>query len=193
VEPPQTGREAAGSRRQRVSVSAQAALVKAPAFRYTFRYWPSGPAIARRDPAPPPKRRFVKWQRPPLEGIMDSHDKVLIIDDNEEVLAALRDYFSQKDYEVFSATNGLDGLKLLESGEHDFNLIITDLVMPTISGVGIISIVKKKRPDIPVVAITGWGEHLENLASEANADYILEKPFELSDLEDVLRKVTEQK
>jgi len=124
---------------------------------------------------------------------MDSHDKVLIIDDNEEVLAALRDYFSQKDYEVFSATNGLDGLKLLESGEHDFNLIITDLVMPTISGVGIISIVKKKRPDIPVVAITGWGEHLENLASEANADYILEKPFELSDLEDVLRKVTEQK
>lgn len=108
--------------------------------------------------------------------------KLLIIDDNEEVLAALGDYFSQKNFDVTSATNGLDALKLLESKDAAFDLIITDLVMPTISGVGVISIVKKKYPKTPVIAITGWGEHLENLASEAHADIILEKPFELEDL-----------
>jgi DNA-binding NtrC family response regulator len=55
--------------------------------------------------------------------------------------------------------------------------------MPDISGVGVISIVKKKYPSIPVIAITGWGEHPEALATEADADLVLEKPFELSDLD----------
>jgi DNA-binding NtrC family response regulator len=55
--------------------------------------------------------------------------------------------------------------------------------MPDISGVGVISIVKKKYPTIPVIAITGWGEHPEALATEADADLVLEKPFELAELD----------
>jgi DNA-binding NtrC family response regulator len=55
--------------------------------------------------------------------------------------------------------------------------------MPDISGVGVISIVKKKYPGVPVIAITGWGEHPEALATEADADIVLEKPFELNELD----------
>jgi DNA-binding response OmpR family regulator len=55
--------------------------------------------------------------------------------------------------------------------------------MPDISGVGVISIVKKKYPAVPVIAITGWGEHPEALATEADADLVLEKPFELAELD----------
>ena len=55
--------------------------------------------------------------------------------------------------------------------------------MPDISGVGVISIVKKKYPAIPVIALTGWGEHPEALATEADADLVLEKPFELAELD----------
>ena len=72
------------------------------------------------------------------------------------------------------AANGLDGLKVIETEGAGFDLIITDLIMPNISGVGIISIVKEKFPQMPVVAITGWGEHPEALAREANADIVLE-------------------
>ncbi|MCP4368213.1 MAG: response regulator, partial [Deltaproteobacteria bacterium] len=75
------------------------------------------------------------------------------------------------------------GLKLFESDKVGFDLVITDLVMPNISGVAIISIIKKKKPDTPVIAITGWGEHPESLASEANADLILSKPLQLDELE----------
>lgn len=114
---------------------------------------------------------------------MDKPNKLLVIDDDAEVLSTLNNFFRKKNYDVTSAANGLDALKLLESGTELFDLIITDLVMPDISGVAIISIVKKKFPDIPVIAITGWGEHPEALAAEANADLILEKPFELSYLE----------
>jgi len=121
-----------------------------------------------------------------FEAEMGKSNKLLIIDDNEEVLTSLYEYLSQKKYQVISASNGLDGLKLLDAEKGEFDLIITDLVMPNISGVGVISIVKKKYPTIPVIAITGWGEHPEALATEANADIVLEKPFELSELDKLI-------
>ena len=114
---------------------------------------------------------------------MNNPYKLLIIDDNEETLSMIHTYFSKKGYDVVSSSNGLDGLKLFEAEEEGFDLIITDLVMPNISGVAIISIIKKKKPDTPVIAITGWGEHPEALASEAKADLILSKPLELPELE----------
>ena len=105
--------------------------------------------------------------------------RLLIIEDNEEVLRSLKKYFTKKQYDVITASNGLDGLKTFESDVNGFDLVITDLVMPNISGVAIISMVKKKSPQTPVIAITGWGEHPEALATEAHADLVLEKPIEL--------------
>ena len=118
--------------------------------------------------------------------------KLLIIDDSEEILTALTNFFTQKKYDVVSAANGLDGLKLIEAKDASFDLIITDLVLPNISGVAIISIVKKKFPGTPVIAITGWGEHPESLAKEAHADYVLEKPFKLPELEQLAKKLLNQ-
>jgi DNA-binding NtrC family response regulator len=113
--------------------------------------------------------------------------RLLVIDDSRETVAGLQSFLSQK-YEVLTAYNGLDGLKAFETSVDRIDLVITDLVMPEISGVGVISIIKKKYPGTPVIAITGWGEHPGALATEAEADLVLDKPFELVDLE---RHVTE--
>jgi DNA-binding response OmpR family regulator len=118
---------------------------------------------------------------------MSAIARMLIIEDTEEVLSALCKYFNQKGYEVISASNGLDALKMIENEKDTLDIIITDLVLPNISGVAVISIVKKKYPEIPVIAITGWGEHPEALAKEANADIVLEKPFKLPELEKAAR------
>ncbi len=119
--------------------------------------------------------------------------KLLIIDDNQELLAALYQFLSEKKYDVVSASDGLDGLKLFEAEKQGFDLIITDIVMPNISGLAIISIVKQKCPGIPVIAITGFGEHPETLAVEAQADLVLEKPFELDELDDVIKDLLSRK
>ena len=124
---------------------------------------------------------------------MDKSSKLLIVDDNKEILSTLKDFFIKKRYEVFSASDGLEGLKLLETEEQGFDLVITDLVMPNISGVGLIAIIKKKFPSLPVIAITGWGEHPEALATEAQADLILEKPFELSELDKGIKEIISSK
>ena len=120
---------------------------------------------------------------------MNNPYRLLIIDDNKEILAALTDFLSKKKYDVVSASDGLDGLKLLETEQQGFDLVITDLVMPNISGVGLISIIKKKFPGLPVIAITGWGEHPEALATEAQANRVLEKPFDLSELDTIIREL----
>jgi len=120
---------------------------------------------------------------------MNNTSRLLIIDDNKEILDTLCDFLSKKKYNVAFASNGLEGLKLIENEKQGFDLVITDLIMPDISGVALISIVKKKYPATRVIAITGWGEHPEALATEAEADHVLEKPFELSDLETLIKKL----
>ena len=119
--------------------------------------------------------------------------KLLIIDDNKEILDALCEFLSKKKYDISSANNGLEGLKYLEKEQQGFDVVITDLIMPDISGVALISIIKKKYPDTLVIAITGWGEHPEALATEAEADLVMEKPFELSELEKSLKKLLSSK
>ncbi len=115
--------------------------------------------------------------------------KVLVIDDNEDVLKTIKNFLEQKYYNVVAVTNGLDALKLFESEKSEFDLLITDLVMPSISGVAIISIVKERYPKVPIIAITGWGEHPEALATEAKADVVLEKPFELDEFNRIIQEL----
>ena len=120
---------------------------------------------------------------------MANNYKLLVIDDNEEILAAIRNFLKKQGYDVVSAASGLDGLKLFEATANEFDLIITDLIMPNISGVAITSILKKKNPDLPIIAITGYGEQPEALAREAHADVVMEKPFKLDVLEENIKKL----
>ena len=115
--------------------------------------------------------------------------KLLLIDDNEEILVSLRHYFHKQKYVVETAANGLEGLKLIEAAEEPFSAIITDLVMPHVSGVAIISLAKKKWPEVPVIAISGYGEQPGALAKEVMADMVLEKPFKVSELDRKIRKL----
>jgi DNA-binding response OmpR family regulator len=118
--------------------------------------------------------------------------RLLVIDDSEETVAGLEHFFS-KNYEVCTAADGMEGLKLFETEKKGFDLVITDLVMPYISGVGVISIIKKKYAGTPVIAITGWGEHPGALATEAQADIVLEKPIELPELDALVTELLKKK
>jgi len=100
---------------------------------------------------------------------MEKKFKLLVIDDSRETVAGLHSFLSQQ-YDVLTAYNGLDGLKIFEQNEGTIDLVITDLVMPEISCVVVISIIKKKYPATPVIAITGWREPPGALATEAEAD-----------------------
>jgi YesN/AraC family two-component response regulator len=86
---------------------------------------------------------------------MDHSLKILIIDDEEPILSNPCYFLKYKNYDVISAPDGLEGLKLFEKDPKGFDLIITDIVMPKMSGMSFISIIKKKSPNTPTIAITG--------------------------------------
>jgi DNA-binding NtrC family response regulator len=113
---------------------------------------------------------------------MSRKQRILIIDDNKNIVEALKLFLARK-YEITTAHNGIEGLKAIEQNENGIDLVITDLVMPELSGVGVISIVKKKYPKTLVIAMTGWGDHPAALAREASADRLLLKPFGLESLD----------
>ncbi len=123
---------------------------------------------------------------------MTKRYKLLVIDDNEQFLAILKSFLSQK-YDIITAYKGFDGVKVFEEHGGNIDLVITDLVMPEISGVGVISLIKKRYPGTPVIAITGRGEHPAALAMEADADVVLNKPFDLVDLDCRVTELLEKK
>ncbi|MGD8981350.1 MAG: response regulator [Desulfobacterales bacterium] len=124
---------------------------------------------------------------------MDPSLKLPIIDDDEPVLANLCYFLRDKKYDVTTASDGLEGLKLFENDRQGFDLVITDIVMPKISGIGLISMIKEKSPDIPVIAITGRGEYPEAFAVESQADKVLSKPFGLTELDDAINELISSK
>ena len=100
---------------------------------------------------------------------------ILIIDDEESMRSVLCDCLSEKAYALTVAENGMEGLKLLKS--HTYDLVITDISMPFVSGLGVIEAIKKNHPHTPVIAMTGYGEEAMAAAQEKKADIVLAKPF----------------
>jgi DNA-binding response OmpR family regulator len=103
---------------------------------------------------------------------------ILVIEDDLNVLAIMVKHLRHLGYDVITATDGMEGLKKLDSEGYD--LVITDIVMPYVSGVGVVSAIKAKRPHVPIIAITGFGKEPEAAAMEKNADMVLAKPVRMS-------------
>ncbi|RJR50183.1 MAG: response regulator [Desulfobacteraceae bacterium] len=105
---------------------------------------------------------------------------ILIVEDDENVLSMMVKHLRKAGYNPVQAADGLEALRKLD--EDNFDLVITDIVMPYISGVGVVSAFKKKRPHVPVIAMTGYGKEPEAAVVEKNADLVLAKPIRMSNL-----------
>jgi len=114
--------------------------------------------------------------------------RILLIDDSEATVDGIKSFLDER-YEVVTATNGMEGLKELESSGILFDLVITDLVMPLAGGVEVVSLLKQKFPRIPIIVMTGWEQHAKELPTEAKANIVLVKPFDLEDLDRSVSKL----
>lgn len=113
--------------------------------------------------------------------------KILVVDNDREMLSIIQEYLELCDYQVTTAVTGLDALLLLRS--ENYHLLLTDIVMPDISGLGLIEISRTRFPRLPVIAMTGYGKQVKTLTSERSPDYYLEKPFNLSELSQAIESV----
>jgi DNA-binding response OmpR family regulator len=112
---------------------------------------------------------------------------ILVIEDDPDVLAMLVKHLRHQAFNVVTAKDGMEGLKHLKAGGYD--LVITDIVMPYVSGTGLVTALKESKPDIPVIAITGYGEEPEAVATEKKADLVLSKPVKMAELKEHITRL----
>ncbi len=107
--------------------------------------------------------------------------KILLIDDEEEVREVLIELLVSDGYVVAACADGRSGLSRLQ--QEPFDLVISDLGMPGLSGWEVARLVKHRYPGIPVALITGWGDRID--AEEVRTkgvDFLVAKPFKLEDI-----------
>lgn len=101
--------------------------------------------------------------------------KILIVDDEPNIRAVLREYAEFEGYEVAEAENGMDAVQICR--RHDFDIILMDVMMPKLDGFSACKEIKKTK-DIPVIMLSARGEEYDKLFGfEMGVDDYVVKPF----------------
>ena len=110
--------------------------------------------------------------------------KILIVDDNADLLDMLSEYLTSNDYNVVSCESGAEGLTEFFNFMPD--IVLTDVVMPGFDGIELLLKLRVINPDVRVIVMSGGNRgHADtylNMADKLGANAVLNKPFELSDL-----------
>ncbi len=123
---------------------------------------------------------------------MSSKGRVVVIDDEVNAAAALETLLKEDGYEVTRAHDARTGLQLLEKEEPD--VVLTDLRMPGMDGLELLTRIKQIRPEIMVILMTAYGTVKTAVkAMKLGAEDYLGKPIDVEELEVVLQKVLEKK
>ena len=114
--------------------------------------------------------------------------RLLLVEDDPEILNLLRDMLRFKGHRVVAVSDGEKALELIDST--NFDLVLTDLGMPVVSGWEIAKRTKEKHPKTPVVMITGWGAQYEDAElSGRGVDLMLAKPLSWDKLLNSIEKL----
>jgi CheY-like chemotaxis protein len=112
--------------------------------------------------------------------------RILVVDDEENIREILKDTLTMAGHHTTLSSNGEEALKLFY--DQEFDLVITDLGMPGISGWEVNRRIKQTHPEKPVVIISGWGAQLsEEEIKASKVDLVLAKPFNLDQIIEVTK------
>jgi len=120
----------------------------------------------------------------------DSPGGVLIVEDEEELRSLFAILLEMDGFTVFQAGDGRKGLEMLQEHVREIGLLITDLNLPRIGGVDLISKARSLNPDIKIVGTSGMsGEAVRLMVMKAGADDFLPKPFQPQEAISKLRSI----
>ena len=122
--------------------------------------------------------------------------KILMIDDNANLIKMVKEYFStnSKIQINLTATNGEEGSNVLEKNMENVDLILLDLIMPKKDGIYVLNEMKKRKINKKVIVATSYNAaDVIREVSEFGVNYYILKPFELTDLEKRIYSIMEKK
>jgi DNA-binding response OmpR family regulator len=119
--------------------------------------------------------------------------RILVVEDEPNMVAGLRDNFEFEGYQVITASDGVEGLR--RALEESPDLVVLDVMMPRMSGLEVCRQLRAKRGSIPIIMLTARGQEVDKVVGlELGADDYVTKPFSIRELlarvKAVLRRTT---
>jgi DNA-binding response OmpR family regulator len=107
--------------------------------------------------------------------------KILVVEDEPNMVVGLRDNFEFEGYEVLTASDGVEGLQLALQESPD--LVVLDVMMPRMSGLEVCKQLRAQRASIPIIMLTARGQEVDKVVGlELGADDYVTKPFSIREL-----------
>lgn len=122
--------------------------------------------------------------------------RLLVIDDNQNLVNLIKEYFSKSSNITVSleAKDGEEGIIQIDKKTDEFDVILLDLIMPHKDGLAVLEHLNKNKIDKKVIVLTSYNtQEIIRKVSELGASYFILKPFELSDLEQKINDVSNNK
>jgi len=114
---------------------------------------------------------------------------ILIVEDEDPVRLFACRALSNKGYKVLEAASGEEGLEILQTHGEEIDLLISDVIMPTMDGPTLVKEARKTLPDLPVIFVSGYAEHVFRKNLEAEEFQFLPKPFSLNELAEQVKSI----
>ncbi len=112
---------------------------------------------------------------------MEKRKHILLVEDDESILFGLQDILEGDGYQISTASNGMDGLKL--ATEKSIDLLVLDIMLPGMNGLEICKRIKKEKAVLPIIMLTAKSSEMDKISGlDYGADDYITKPFSLSEL-----------
>jgi DNA-binding NtrC family response regulator len=117
----------------------------------------------------------------------DSRRKILVVDDEQFMVHTLSKILELMGFDVLSAFGGKQAYELFLAEKVD--LVVSDLHMPDMNGLELLTSIKTQNPEMPVILVTGYGiEKAREYAGNSKADGFLGKPFKVQELKELIQR-----
>jgi CheY-like chemotaxis protein len=119
---------------------------------------------------------------------LPSPPSVLLVEDDDQIRGFVRTLLTNDNYRVIEAHTGGEGLRKAEQAEGGIDLLLSDMLLPELSGYDLAVRLREMFPEIRIILMTGYveGEIVQRCVEELNAAF-LDKPFQPSQLRQVVR------
>jgi DNA-binding NtrC family response regulator len=118
--------------------------------------------------------------------------RILFVDDDKDILMMVEQYLQMQGYDIATVDSGLKALGMVK--DQDFDIIFSDYKMPEFNGLELLAAVKKYKPEIEVIIVTGYGSMESAIQAMKFGSYdYLQKPFKLDHLKLIIDRITEEK
>ena len=125
--------------------------------------------------------------------IQGGTEKILLVDDEETNVRMERQMLERLGYEAFTRTGSVDALEAFKANPDQYDLIVTDMTMPNMTGLRLSQEIKKIRPDIPVIICTGYSDQIDDEKCKAlGIEGFVMKPIVRREFAGTIREVLDK-